>query len=235
MKLRWILVENKPQEIMNNLDENEEKTGKYERVYSGFLNFLLALFSYIIPKNPKQVLIGSYLFVGNPKYFFLFLSKKKSDECKPIWITRSKNIYTRLEKDGFRVVYLKSLKGFFSILRSKYLFFSHGSRDVSYFMRLPGRFKKIQLWHAIATKQLAKPPSIPKELPFLERLTRRQIIQDRKSYHTIITCSEKTKKRDAIMFQNKNVEILGFPRNDIFFDRSNIYQDFSMKFNLKKI
>lgn len=226
-------MENKSQIGFEPIEE-EERTGKYEKIYSGFLNFLLGLLSYIIPKNSKQVLVGSYLFVGNPKYFFLYLSKMKSNECKAIWITRSKKIYSKLQADGFMVVYLKSWKGFFSILHSRYLLFSHGSRDVSYLVWLPGRFNKIQMWHAIATKQLAEPPSVPKNLPLYDQIMERLVIHDRKSYHTILTCSEKTKKRDTILFQNKNVKILGFPRNDIFFNRNDIYEDFSSKFDLRK-
>ena len=214
--------------------DNEEETGKYEKIYSGFLNLFLGLFSYFIPKNPKMVLIGSYLFVGNPKYFFLYLAKVKSNEYQPIWITRSKKIFSKLQADGFNVVFLKSWRGIFSILRSRYLLFSHGSRDVSFLMWLPGKFNKIQMWHAIATKQLAEPPSVPKNLPLYDQIMERLIIRDRKSYNTILTCSEKTKKRDTILFQNKNVKILGFPRNDVFFNRNYIYEDLSSKLELRK-
>ena len=36
------------------------------------------------------------------------------------------------------------------------------------------------------------------------------------------------------MFQNKNVKILGFPRNDIFFNSSEIFDDLYTKYHLKK-
>ncbi len=199
-----------------------------------FLNFILAILSYLIPKNKKQVVVGSYQFIGNSKHFYLYLVKNKNTECKATWITRSKKIHLKLQEEGFSVVYLKSLKGFFSILRSQYLLFSHSSRDISYLMWLPGRFNKIQMWHGIATRGFAKPPTVPKNLPLYEQLIFRLAIHDGKSYHTILTSSEKSKKRDTMMFQNKNVKIIGYPRNDIFFDRSRIYEDFSNKFNLKK-
>ncbi len=217
-----------------NLYDSEEKTGKYERVYSGFLNLFLGVLSYFIPKNSNQVLLGSYLFVGNPKYFFLYLAKVKRNEYRPVWITRSKKIYSKLQADGLSVVYLKSWKGFFSILRSKYLLFSHGSRDVSYLMWLPGRFNKILLAHGSATKHLAEPRRVPKNLPTYNKIIERLVIHDENTYHTILTCSEKTKKRDEIKYQNKNVKILGFPRNDIFFNRNYIYEDFSIKLDLRK-
>ena len=129
------------------------------------LNFILAFLSYFIPKNNKQLLIGSRLFIGNPKHFYLYLCKNKRLECNVKWITMNREVFSRLKNEGFPVVYHYSLKGFLAILRSKYLIFSHDVRTVSYFLWLPGKFNKVQLWHGNATKALGEPPKIDKNAP----------------------------------------------------------------------
>jgi len=200
-------------------------------VYS--LNLVLFFLSYIVPKDPSQVLLGSNLFIGNPKYFFLYLCKNKNSRCKAIWMTNNKEIYSELQQKKFPIVFRNSWKGFVSILKSKYLMFSHDVRSVSYFVWLPGKFNKIQMWHGVATKGFAS-PFVDKTAPFYVQIFQRLINYDSKSYHTIITCSEKTKARDIGLFRNKNVQILGFPRNDVFFDMTWKFEDYSEKYNLKK-
>jgi CDP-glycerol glycerophosphotransferase (TagB/SpsB family) len=144
----------------------------------------------------------------------------------------NREIFSMLKNEGFPVAYLYSLKGFQVVLRSKYLLFSHDVRNVSYFMWLPGKFNKVQLWHGIATKGFGKPPTFNKNTPLRKKLVLKLLIRDRKSYHIIITCSENSKKRDVGLFQNKNVKILGFPRNDIFFNKSGIFDDLYTKYDL---
>ena len=197
------------------------------------LNLVLFFLSYIVPKDPSQVLLGSNLFIGNPKHFFLYLCKNKNLKYKAIWMTNDKEIFNKLKQKKIPIVFRDSRKGFVKILRSQYLMFSHDVRSVSYFVWLPGKFNKIQMWHGVATKGFAT-PFVDKTAPFYVQVFQRLINHDSKSYHTIITCSEKTKARDIGLFRNKNVQILGFPRNDVFFDKARKFEDCSEKYNLKK-
>jgi len=145
----------------------------------------------------------------------------------------NRKIFSKLKNEGLPVVYLYSLRGFLAILRSKYLLFSHDVRTVSYFRWLPGKFNKVQLWHGVATKGFGE-PSLNKKAPMNKRLLQQLLFRDRKSYHTIITCSKKSKKRDVNLFQNNNVVIMGYPRNDIFFDRTRVFDELSNRFNLNR-
>lgn len=203
------------------------KISKFYIYYS--LNFILAFLSFFIAKNNKQVFIGSLLFIGNHKHFYLNMCKNKKLECKVLWITMKREIFSRLKNEGFPVVYLYSLKGFLAILRSKYLLFSHDVRTVSYFLWLPRKFTKVQMWHGIATKGFGEPPKFDKYIP-IRKILVQQLVRDSKSYHTIITCSEKCKKRDVNLFQNKNIKILGFSRNDIFVNGTGIFDEQHIKY-----
>src|SRR3989442_6301325 len=108
-----------------------------------FLNFILSVLSYLVPKNKKQILLGAdkgSAFMGNPKYFYLFLLKNKTYFERIFWITVDKKIYSYLKERKCPVLYLYSWDGFFAILRSNYLITSHTIGDVSYVGFLFGRF-----------------------------------------------------------------------------------------------
>ena len=124
---------------------------KLKSILGIFLNIFLLLLSYIIPKNENQFLAGKEnSFVGNPKFFYLYLCKYKKKSCKVNWITQKKKIYHILKKKNMPVVYLWSFQGFVAILRSNFLIFSHEIGDVTYARFLPGKFNKINTWHGSA-------------------------------------------------------------------------------------
>jgi len=210
-----------------------------KRKDSGFkgilLNVILGILSYIIPKNKKLILIGlkyGEKFYGNPKYFYLYLKKKKNEECRAVWVTSSDKIFSELSKKNLPVVNLYSLAGFFSILRAHFLVFDPSVYGVSYSFFLPGKFNKVQTWHGVAFKKESTPTHVSSSI--LRKIVSYLILKEKKSYNTIITCSEKSKKRDSSMFHNKNVVILGYPRNDIFFDKSLVYENYEKKLDLEK-
>lgn len=200
------------------------------------LNFILSFMSYIIPKKENSYLLGSKdcsKFFGNPKYFFLYLCKYQND-CNFYWITSNKKILKDLKTRNLPVLYLYSLNGFIGILRSKFLIFTHGISDLSYSIMLPGKFNKIQTWHGTPLKKIEK-GSI-KNLDFTQKLLQRFIVnsKENRSYHTILAASEETKRIFNKVFENKNVSILGFPRNDVFFNNAILYDNYEKTLNLNK-
>jgi len=122
------------------------------------LNFVLSFLSYFVPKNKKQILLGSSTgnrIFGSPKYFLLYLSKIEYHH-RFFWITANKKIFSELKNHNLPVLYLYSLTGFKAILRSEFLVFTHTVLDVSYSFLLPGRFNKIETWHGTSLKKNRK-------------------------------------------------------------------------------
>ena len=101
-----------------------------------FFNLLLGFLSYLVPKNKRQILLGSNSgngFFGNSKFFYLYLiSKKKNFFDRIFWITKNRRIYSELKTKKMPVLYLYSLRGFIAILRSNFLITSDTVKDVSY-------------------------------------------------------------------------------------------------------
>jgi len=200
------------------------------------LNLILAILSFLIPKEKNRLLFGARRgrhFQGNPKFFFMYLLDNKNP-FKCSWITSDKAIFLRL-KEKIPVVYLYSWEGFSSILRSEFLIFDSYPLGISYGFILPGKFYKVQTEHGSAgIKKMV--PVLPGHLnwPVVGRFLRYLVKLDRKSCNLVLSCSDHWKKFFSYAFSNKSVRVLGFPRNDIFFDKSRIYEDYEKKFNLKK-
>jgi len=208
--------------------------GESMRYFIGiFLNALLTLLSFMVSKKEKQILIGSRYgakFYGNPKYFFLYLCDKKNNDYQVLWITASKKIYSELHEKKLPVVFLYSLKGFISILRSNYLVFDHNPLGVSYFPILPGHFTKIETLHGTGIKKDWR--LVNGKSPMLMKLARKLVSKERKTYHTVVFCSDTWKERNAQTFAKNKIKILGYPRNDVFFDQSIIYENYYKKLKL---
>jgi len=146
------------------------------------------------------------------------------------WITASKKIYSELREKELPVVFLYSLKGFISILRSNYLVFDHNPHGVSYGPLLPGRFTKIETCHGTGIKKDWR--LINEKTPMLMKLKIKLVAKERKTYHTVVFCSDTWKERNAQIFAKNKIKILGYPRNDVFFDQSIIYENYYKKLRL---
>ena len=201
------------------------------------LNLVLAILSFIIPKEKNRFLFGARRgknFYGNPKFFFLYLRNNKHlTKCS--WITSDKTLFLRL-KEKIPVVYLYSWKGFSLILRSEFLIFDTTPTGISYSYILPGKFFKVQTWHGSAGIKNLDHALQFKHLNWfvVGKFLRYLLKVERKSDNLVLTCSEHWKKTYSQIFSNKNIQVLGVPRNDIFFDQSRRYEDYGKKINLKK-
>jgi len=200
------------------------------------LNMSLGFLSYFVPKKKNKILIGASVgskFVGSPKYFFLYLCKNETS-LDVSWITKNKELVQKLRERKLPVEYLYSWRGIKAILRSKYLIISHLISDVSYAGLLPGNFHKTNTWHGTPLKKV-EAKVYGKNPNFRQKLEQRfMFMQERKSYHTVLASSEEVKKIIFKEFQSKNVKILGYPRNDVFFNSDLIFENYSSKLNLDK-
>ena len=173
-------------------------------------------------------------FYGNPKYFFLYLYRQKKD-VNPIWITSNDKVFQRLESEGLPVVYLYSRDGFVAILKSNFLIFDHSPRGLSYSFFLPGRFKKINTWHGIGRiKKLEDGVPDRFDNVILQKIIKKIVKHERKACQIVLTCSKLWKEKRSSIFEKKCIKVLGYPRNDLFFDDSRVYQDYKTSLKLEK-
>jgi len=154
------------------------------------------------------------MFYGNTKYFFLYLSQTKNP-FNFFWISGNKEIIKELRSKNLPVVYLYSFKGVSSIIRSNFLIISHGIRDVSFSFYLPGKFKKIHVNHGAPFKKsnLSVKYSDDKKKSIKDKLTLKEL----ESFHTLLATYDEAMPIITSEYNNKNVKLLGFPRNDVFF------------------
>jgi CDP-glycerol glycerophosphotransferase (TagB/SpsB family) len=193
----------------------------------------LSVLSYIVPKDKNLIVIGSkggVKFFGNPKFFYLYLVKEQ-DYFKPIWITQNEKIFLDLKRRNLPVLMKYSLKGFFSILRARYLMIDHGISDISYLEFLPGRFNKIQAWHGTPLKVIGYKYS--SETLFGSKKAFQFIVRNEsKSYHTILSPSDDVKKIFKEVFENNKIYNLGYPRNDVFYDKEIMHNNYFKNLHL---
>ncbi len=117
------------------------------------LSYLLLGFSYLVPRNKKIWVFGSFLgaFNDNAKYLFIYIVENHP-EIRPIWISDDKKTVNNLINKGFEVYYKHSLKGYFYTLIGKNYFFNVCLEDINVWTS--GGATKINLWHGIPIKKI---------------------------------------------------------------------------------
>lgn len=207
------------------------------------IQFFLFVSSYIIPKQKNLILFGAgdmHDFRGNPKYLYLYLNINNS-KYKHYWSTASKKVLLELKNKNYPVIYRYSLKGFWRIMRAKYLVIEKSSKDVYYTNFIFGRFNFLQTWHGITIKKLGVHAIEEKKgLPGRSILAKRKVWNFMKKhrllsmmkYKLILSTTTNQEKLLTEIFLNKRVITLGYPRNDLFFNPNLLYKDYNRKFNL---
>ena len=221
------------------------------KIINLILDILLILLSYFVPKNKKIILCGAghgCSFIGNPKYFYLYLVENKK-YFSPFWITENKKLFSKLLDKGLPVLYKYSFKGFKNILRSKYLVIEQMPKDILYFGYTGlGRLNYIQTFHGIAFKKIGNDAGyegkgIAKVNLFASRFIEvfatwlKTILKSNilyKKYKLIIASSEEIKKIIESAFATDKIEILGYPRNDIFFNTNLQFTNYKKELGLGK-
>jgi CDP-glycerol glycerophosphotransferase len=196
--------------------------------------------SYFIQKDKDLYLCGGgggFIFRGNPKFFYLYINKKVKDK-KCIWITTNNNILKELEEHNLPVLNKYSLKGFWHILRAKYLIIEIYPKDITYIPQNLGKFNFIQTFHSITFKEIGidKPNYIKANSLFRKIIKNLSIYLEKKTckkYKLILSSSDIVSKLYKKAFQNKNLKITGFPRDDVLFDKNLAFRDYKKILNLK--
>jgi CDP-glycerol glycerophosphotransferase (TagB/SpsB family) len=205
---------------------------KYIEVLFGlFLNSLLFLLSYLVPKRPGTVLLGGGLgkrFSGNTKYFYLYLCREAREGKNPFrqfaWITKSPSFCDELTAQSRPALMAWSFRGFWTILRAEQLVIESGNapaiggHDIAYERIFPGRFNIFQTWHGTPLKRICLDVFRDRgTLKWHEKLYFRIYRRELSSLSSILALSDVAKERFITAFDNPNIDVIGYPKNDVFF------------------
>jgi CDP-glycerol glycerophosphotransferase (TagB/SpsB family) len=123
-----------------------------------------------------------------------------------------------------------------AILRSNFLLCTHGSADF-FPLGLHGKFNIIMLSHG---NSVIKGLHTPKFQELVKTESDRRDLFNKTDdneyirYHTVIASSDIDKKNILESRRPKNVKVLGYPRNDIFFIKNIVYENYQTDLNLEK-
>lgn len=182
----------------------------------------LAIINFV-PKNKNIWVFGAWFglsFSDNSKYLFQYINSIES--CvKPIWITKDRVIALKLTNDGYNAYYYKSIKGIYYQVVSSVVFVTHSITSDLNAWCIGYRTKRVQLWHGVPLKKIGYDD---RDYTYPNNLSLRYLyILDmmRNNYYTYgVSTSAKCKEifSSAFNLKLKNIEITGFPRNDVFTD-----------------
>jgi CDP-glycerol glycerophosphotransferase len=179
-----------------------------------FLNVILWVLSYVVPKDPHLLAFGSRkgeAFSGNPRTLFLRLSQEANLDV--VWITKQHDVVRRLRQQRLNAVHLRTVRAFWTILRARALIIDVSSKDVSYEKMLYGRFTKLQTWHGAPIKRIELDHKTSNGV--LGSIFLAAIRAELGSYDAILATSPNVARNLASAFGNDRVVVTGFPRNDV--------------------
>jgi CDP-glycerol glycerophosphotransferase (TagB/SpsB family) len=205
-------------------------------------NIIITYLSMLSIRSKKIYVFGAWTgntFSDNPKYLYLEAIKDKS--LTAVWITKNRDIYTKLRAKGFKVYTYKSLRGIYYQLRASVYFTCMSKQDVSAI--LMGNATRINLWHGVGLKKILYDDKITSD----KHKSRFNVLKGnalriinylpyrRKEY--ILSTSDTMSGIFAGAFRRKKEKILqlGQPRNDVFFCDELELEDFTLKTSAKKI
>lgn len=118
------------------------------------ITLLLIPISFLFKRNRKKWAFGSNLgFTNNAKYFFLYVSEIKLNDCIfPLWISSNREEASYLRALGLNAFYRWSLKGVYHALTSKIWIYDSYVSDINLFAF--GNSTRINLWHGVGIKKI---------------------------------------------------------------------------------
>lgn len=212
-----------------------------------FLDFILILLSYVVPKKKNLILFGAALgrkYNGDPKYLIEYLAKHNEDRLSFNWITKERKILNELEKKKIPVCYQYSFLGLYNILRSELIIIDFIPKDVLPFGETTwGRFKYINTWHGTPLKKIGKraiEDGYGRKFEFLFKIGINQETQIRikkriynymLSFNSLIAASDFLNKQYETIYESKSIHTLGAPRNDALFEigPNQVFHHYSLK------
>ena len=190
------------------------------------LKYTLFLTSYIVPKNRKILFFSSvgaykfplwkdedsFQFKESPKYLAIYSAKKLKDHLAVFHVPNRK-MFPQIERLGIKPT--AGLRAFWYMLRAKYLFIDNTNFFNPNASFLLGNFNIVQCWHGTPLKRMGLRRASGTAERILEIIKK---CERRKYRYFICTCEHATQVYKSL-YPKAEMPILGYPRNDILFDR----------------
>jgi len=195
---------------------------RYQKLLRSILNIPLLLLSKIVPKDPNIWIFGAWAgkkYADNSKILFEYIQKNHS-EIRAIWLSKNKVVVEELRAKGYECYYTYSFTSIIIGLRAQYsIFVQNNDLDSMLFLN-NGSTKLVQLFHGIPLKKIGLDHIDYSTLnyPIIRKFLLPHTIE---KYDLIIACSKEDQKNFTTAFNNKNVKITGYPRNDLFYNTLN--------------
>jgi|AntAceMinimDraft_7_1070363.scaffolds.fasta_scaffold03715_2 CDP-glycerol glycerophosphotransferase (TagB/SpsB family) len=173
----------------------------------------------LIKVKPNLILIGAMdgaWYGDNSKYIYNYILKNRPD-LQVFWMTRRRQVFSRLKKEGKPVALNFSIKGLFLLYRSRIAFYTNSLLDISFERHLvPDNYQLIALRHGRSVKRVRfarKAHTIPES----EKLLRKQegdMIRYAISTSDLISEIQE----ECLMIGDEKHIVTGYPRNDFLFN-----------------
>ena len=186
------------------------------------LMFLIYLVVSIFPRNKKSWVFGSGVgmnFSDNAKYLFLYCSQKS--EINSYWITRNKELVSDLRNQGLQAFCKYSIKGLWLSISSKVYVYDSRTESINHWTSAGAL--KVNLWHGSPLKTIDRDITVKHNAFYIgnhtwgpKRYLVRMIMPEWFVVADLmISTSEKVKGYFNSAFGSKQIEVTGYPRNDI--------------------
>ena len=193
----------------------------FPKVISPFL-FLIYCLVYFMPRNKKNWVFGSGVgmnFSDNAKYLFLYCSSLS--EINSYWITRNKALVKSLRNEGLRAYYKYSLKGLWLSISSKVYVYDSRTGSINHWTSAGAL--KVNLWHGSPLKTIDRDITVKHNAFYIGNHTwgpKRYLVRMMMPEWFVIAdlmiaTSDKVKGYFNSAFGSKQIEVTGYPRNDI--------------------
>lgn len=196
-------------------------TSQYLKMLIGTIKRVPLFITTFIPKQKNLYIFGAWFgqkYSDNSKA--LFETAIKGNSIKSVWITKNKEVYNLLKKQGKPVEMASSLRGIWLQCRAKVAITCTGKDDFN--SKLLGSAYHIELWHGVGGG---------KTVGFDDAVYRSQMDNIRGRYYRRIekypyrnsyfTCTSNVMKEvfmGAFRLPESHYFMAGQPRNDMFYD-----------------
>lgn len=165
----------------------------------------------LVPKKKGVILFTAWFgnkYIDNSKYVYEYLLNYK--EYKPFWMTRRREIYIRLKKEGKPVAYFNSLKGLLLQIRAEAVVSSVQFTDYNCWLLTNCIFLDLGHGHPI------KDPGACIHSEYMSRVY--NDIQSRVYYYSVVAGSKSKKNVRVVKVPQERLFVSDFARNDVFED-----------------
>jgi len=119
-------------------------------IFKILLHYLIYLFAFLIIRKKDRYTFGGPMgtFKDNAKYLFIYASEHTDKDVA--WVTYSKGLVKQLTSLGLKAYHVRSFRGIWHVLTSKYWFYNSYTTDIDF--SLSGGATTVNLWHGVGIK-----------------------------------------------------------------------------------